>query len=188
MNSIKKELVDELLDIDPVSGVCHWKTRARHHFKNDLSHTGWNTRFAGLRADGKRLCGYRKIKIFGRIYAAHRIVWLSVFGEMPGMQIDHINGVKSDNRIVNLRDVSNQANSKNRRIRSDNKSGLPGVRMHKLVGKWETDISIDGTQTILGYYADFFEAVCVRKSAEITHDYHQNHGKLIFFGDLLGEE
>jgi len=73
--------------------------------------------------------GYRGIKLCGREYLAHRLAWFITHGEWPGGEVDHINGDRGDNRIVNLRDVPRQANMQNVHApRKNNKLGLRGVR------------------------------------------------------------
>jgi hypothetical protein len=73
--------------------------------------------------------GYVSIRIESRVYKAHRLAWLYVTGNMPTKLIDHINGDKSDNRWKNLREVTNQENCRNQKIRITNKTGYKGV-MH----------------------------------------------------------
>jgi len=172
------EVAKQILRADIESGELFWLSRDRSFFTNDLSFRTWNIRFAGKRADKLSLSGYMKIKIFGKSMFAHRVLWLLRYGKWPEMQLDHINGVRSDNRRTNIREASNQENSKNRKLRSDNGSGLAGVRIHKRLCKWEADISIGGKQEVLGYFEDLFSAACARKSAEIQHSYHENHGRL----------
>lgn len=92
------------------------------------------------------------------------------------LSIDHINHDKTDNRIENLRQVTHSENHKNRKYRK-NTSGCTGVNIYKRTGKWIVTIAIEGVGTNLGYYSDFFEACCVRKSAEVQHGYHLNHGR-----------
>ena len=171
------EIAEQILRADFEAGELFWLQRDRSFFTNDLSHRTWNIRFAGKRADKISLSGYMKIKIFGKSMFAHRVLWLLSHGAWPEKQIDHINGVRSDNRSTNIRAATNRENSRNRSLRTDNSSGLSGVRIHKRLRKWEADISIGGRQEILGYFEDLFSAVCARKSAEIRHSYHANHGR-----------
>jgi hypothetical protein len=72
--------------------------------------------------------GYREIKVDYKHYFAHRLAWFYVHGVWPKDQIDHINGVKDDNRICNLREATNAENNQNQRKASRNsRSGLLGV-------------------------------------------------------------
>src|SRR5690606_9637704 len=90
------------------------------------------------RIDGK---GYRQVGLMGKRFMAHRLAWWFYYGEWPGDQIDHLNGVKLDNRIFNLEVVDQTTNLLRRGIRSDNVSGHAGVSKHKLTGKWVAYIS-----------------------------------------------
>jgi HNH endonuclease len=73
--------------------------------------------------------GYVNIRVFGIHYKAHRLAWLYIHGINPCNDIDHINGNRSDNRIINLRDVTRSVNKQNtRKCSSNNKSGFLGVR------------------------------------------------------------
>lgn len=124
-------------------------------------------------SDGR---GYLKITIDYKEYNTHRLAWLYVYGEWPN-QIDHINGNRSDNRLSNLRNVNNQENSKNRRISSNNKSGIMGVSFCNTTSKWISQIYVNEKSKSLGYFKYKWDAICVRKSAEVEHGYHENHGR-----------
>lgn len=82
----------------------------------------------GDRAGTTNSKGYVVIKFGGSTYRAHRLAWFFAYGSWPSQQIDHINGVRNDNRIANLRDVSPRTNSQNRkRANANNSNGLLGV-------------------------------------------------------------
>lgn len=76
--------------------------------------------------------GYLRVKLgnyAGYMIMLHRVIYEWHFGKIPkGMQIDHINGVNTDNRIENLRCVTKAVNSRNQRMNSRNKTGVNGVR------------------------------------------------------------
>lgn len=120
--------------------------------------------------------GYVRVTINRKGYLAHRLAWLYVYGEWPKELLDHINHIKTDNRIENLREVTHQGNQRNAGVRKDNKSGLPGVAWHARIGKWQVRISVNDKEKHLGYFSDIFNAVCARKSAQNKYGYHQNHG------------
>ena len=98
--------------------------------------------------------GYLRIRIAGRLYMAHRIVWAYVHGRWPTDQIDHINGNRSDNRLCNLREASRSLNMQNqRRAQSKNRSsGLLGVSWRKDRSRWQASIRLDGRLEHLGYF------------------------------------
>jgi len=120
---------------------------------------------------------YVKIKIDGKQYKAHRLAWLYMTGYFPKEQIDHINHIKTDNRFVNLREVNNQENHKNRTVNKNNTSGVVGVGWHKASKKWLAKIGIEGTEVQLGTFVLFSDAVNARKNAEVLYGFHKNHGK-----------
>lgn len=92
-------------------------------------------------AGGKDRNGHIRISVSNRLHAAHRLAWLYVHGEWPSGVIDHINGDRADNRIVNLRDVPQSTNQQNQRnAHSINKTGLLGVTFHKSRGKFQAQI------------------------------------------------
>lgn len=117
--------------------------------------------------------GYRRISVLNKRWQAHRLAWLIMTGEWPADQIDHINGIRDDNRWCNLREVSHQMNQRNLAKYSNNSSGIVGVRWHSQRGKWVVEIS----GRYVGIYKTIFEAAAVRKSAELINGFHINHGR-----------
>ena len=103
--------------------------------------------------------GYVSLFVDGVRYKAHRIAWLMYFGKWPSGQIDHINGNPADNRIANLRDVSNQTNSENKiHPKAGNTSGLLGVSWMSAANKWRAQIAIKRKVTYLGLFTSKEEA------------------------------
>lgn len=100
------------------------------------------------------LHGYVQIRIDGHLDLAHRLAWFYVHGEWPKGQIDHINGVRNDNRIANLRDVSRSMNLQNqRKATATNKTtGMLGAHLHKPSGLFVASIRAEGQHKHLGYF------------------------------------
>ena len=121
--------------------------------------------------------GYRTVSINRRHYRVHRIIWALHYGEWPTGQLDHINGIKDDNTIENLREVTNIENGRNQKLFITNKTRLPGVSWNKATNKWASYIHDRYQKIHLGINEDFFEAVCARKSAELQYGFHTNHGR-----------
>lgn len=92
-------------------------------------------------------------------HLAYRLCWLIHYGEHPSGVIDHINGNTLDNRLCNLRDVSESVNSQNRAGRqANNTSGYLGVDFHKPSKKWRAKIGIGRKSIFIGLYDDPKEA------------------------------
>lgn len=104
--------------------------------------------------------GYVYLSLDGKSRLAHRMAWLYAFGEYPKHQIDHINGIRTDNRISNLRDVLPRVNNENRITpRRDNKSsGLTGVSWHVHSKMWRSRIWVHGQERRLGLFHTPIEA------------------------------
>lgn len=134
-----------------------------------------NRTFRGLRAlEGAEAGnitsnGYIDVTIRKRKYKAHRLAWLYVYGEWPENNIDHINRIKTDNRISNLRDVTQAENGRNKSTHKNNTSGVTGVDYHK--GQWRARIRVNRKSLHLGYYATMADAVASRKRAEERYGY-----------------
>lgn len=127
--------VNDLLDYDHTTGRFFWKVN-----KSPAARIG--------KEAGTCMNGYVNIRINRKGYMAHRLAWLLYYKEWPSMYIDHINGIKSDNRIVNLRNVKCEDNRKNSRVGKKNKSGYKNIRWitdHKNSGDyWLVTLVVNG--------------------------------------------
>lgn len=121
--------------------------------------------------------GYNVIGLGGSSYKGHRLAHLLYYGDWPKGQIDHINGVRDDNRIENLRDIGPKENARNAKLSVNNKSGCHGVNWHSAAGKWQARICENSHRVVLGYFEDLEEAISCRKLAEVEYGYHKNHGR-----------
>lgn len=177
------DVLRSLLDYDQETGVLTWKPRPAAMFRPgnqgaEVNAATWNTRYAGKPAFAAVTSdGYLYGGVFGRLHKAHRVCWAIHHGEWPAEDIDHINGVRDDNRITNLRAVSRAENARNKKRSPKNTSGATGVYWHNPTGKWLAHIGADGSKKHLGLFDDFSTAVAVRKAAEAAHGYHPGHGR-----------
>lgn len=182
----EKEYLWECFDY--VDGALFWKTRPIDHFQDsekvhsfrgkvtskEEKHKRWNTKFAGKRAFNPDKMGYWCGTINNVYYKAHRIIWKMFHGYDPKF-IDHVNGNPSDNRIENLREVTNAQNGQNIKIHSRNKYGVSGVRF--VQNRWVARIRCNGVEHFLGGFDTKEEAVAARQEAEVRFGFHPNNGK-----------
>jgi len=105
----------------------------------------------GDRAGTNDKFGYRQIGIKGKIYREHRLVWLYHCGKWPEKFIDHINGIKWDNRIENLREAGYHENNRNRPAQKDQR--FKGV-IKTPTGKYAVSIRVEGKQKYIGAFLD----------------------------------
>lgn len=103
-------------------------------------------------AGSLHIAGYLEITIFGKRYLSHRLAWLYMYGKFPDELVDHINGIRTDNRLCNLRAANKSKNAINSKIRSHNKSGFKGVCFSKSQKKWRANGKLNGKQKHLGYF------------------------------------
>lgn len=176
------DFLGNVLVCDAQEGMLFWKKRSPDMFlsgRRSQSHQCaiFNSKSAGKEAfTATDTHGYKFGAIFGKNYRAHRVIWAMTFGAWPDGQIDHINGNRSDNRIENLRVVSNAENQRNSKIRSTNTSGAAGVSWNKRCAKWQARITVNHKRIHLGYFGNKDDAIAARKSAEIKYGFHPNHG------------
>lgn len=136
--TLTHERLRELLNYDPETGIF---TRS----------VGRANQVAGAPAGRLAHHGYLFVTIDYKKYLAHRLAWYFIYGEWPTNNIDHINGVRGDNRISNLRDVSQAFNVQNRRQSSEaSDSGVLGVYQKR--DKWAAVIWHSGKSHYIGSY------------------------------------
>lgn len=102
--------------------------------------------------------GYRYVGCGGKPQRVHRVAWLLFYGVWPPAQIDHINGNRADNRIVNLRLADNTQNQRNAATPKNSETGYKGVSFSKMHGKYRAYIKINYKQIWLGYHKTAEEA------------------------------
>ena len=162
-----RKIIMDRLSYDSRTGIFKWKSRAASHVPKGAK--------AGTL---EKSSGYVRIKISGRKYRAHRLAWLIVYGSFPPDQLDHINGIRHDNRIINLRAVTHAENSRNRALDIRNKSGYTGITYNKENNKWLAKIGGTNKRVHLGNFENLEDAVEARRIAEINYNYHPNHGRV----------
>lgn len=110
--------------------------------------------------------GYRRCTIGGKKYRVNRLIWLYHYKELP-ILIDHEDQDKLNNRINNLRVLTNSENAQNTGNYSTNTSGIKGVyRIKGVIERWRSRIMYNGKSKNLGCFDDFGEAVYARYLAE----------------------
>jgi hypothetical protein len=144
------ERAREVLEYDAVSGVFRWRIT--------LSPKGARGTVAGC----IRKRGYRIISIDGTQYKASRLAWLISFGVWPTLFLDHINRIKSDDRLSNLREATVSDNAVNQRGRSN--TGTKGVYLHP-DGYYYAAIVRHGRRLHLGSFKDIASAIAARQRA-----------------------
>lgn len=146
MKTLTVERARELLDYDPETGLLTWKI-SRPKAKK------------GAIAGGKAPQGFVQLGVDGGNYKAHRVIWLLVHGVWPPDQIDHKNGVKDDNRLVNLREATDSLNRENvRKPYANNNSGLLGVHWDQHRRRFTAILRKNGRTINLGRYLSKEEA------------------------------
>ena len=158
------------LRCDPAAGKLFWLDCAEMSYR-------WRTRYAGKEAfttvSGN---GYLYGSVNSVKMRAHRVIWALCHGEQPSDQIDHINGIRTDNRIENLRVVSRQENMRNTALLRNNTSGVCGVSWNKARGKWLAHIKIDGRLKNIGLFDRLEDAAVARAEASARYGFTKRHG------------
>lgn len=178
-----QDLLKACLEYDAMTGELTWLTRPEWTFPlregRSPSHiaNAWNAAWAGKSAfTAVAKNHYRKGAFNGGNYYAHRIIWMLVHGENPD-DIDHDDGNRGNNRLLNLFDRSRSGNLKNRVLSKNNTSGFHGVCWSKRHNLWSVSIGHEGKTIHIGWFKEFDGAVAARQSAEVTYGYNPNHGR-----------
>ena len=170
--------LEECFVYEGATGKLFWKHRPVEHFATVNAWSVWNAKHAGRPAGGPNSKKRWSSKINGRLYQNHRIIWALANGSWPKDQIDHINGDPEDNRLANLRVVTNTENQKNRWRNANNASGINGVYWHTRDGVWTAHIREGSKQRSLGYFPTQEQAVAARREAEGRLGYSERHGEV----------
>jgi hypothetical protein len=161
MIEIKQEVFRKALDYDPDTGIFLWKPKIKRYKDGFRPWSSQNP--AGYQHPD----GYRMINFEGKGYMEHRIAWVYINGPLEFQQeIDHINGIKNDNRIANLRTATRGQNVHHTPLSRKNKSGFKGVCLHR--GRWEVNIGKNGRQTYVGSASTPEEAAEIYKREAIA--------------------
>lgn len=133
----------QILEYDPDTGIFKWIDK-RFGIREDMIAGSANDR------------GYINISINYKRFLAHRLAWFYFYDYWPKSQIDHINGIRGDNRIINLREATARDNNLNRGSHRNGK--LTGAHYNKKDKRWASTIKIKGIRTWLGNYKTEQEA------------------------------
>lgn len=164
--------LNECLEYYPLTGALVWRERPVQHFATERSQRSWNAKNAGQEAFYLiEESGYCRGSLDGTRQLAHRIIWKMLYGTEPE-NIDHDNGIRHDNREVNLKASTKLLNMKNKALYTNNKYGVPGIRA---VAR---GFSIYLGNTYIGFKSTLEEAISLRQEAQSKDpNYTERHGK-----------
>jgi hypothetical protein len=164
---LTQRILQEYLHYDPETGDFTW-----------LKYVNSRVRIGSVAGTAKQ--GYKYIGLLGKDYLVHRLAWLYVYGKWPAFEIDHINGVKYDNQLCNLREATRSQNLRNSGVRKSNISGHKGIYYHPRANKWVAYIKYNKKLRYLGGFNTKEEAIAVyiqfaqRIHGEFLHDSLKN--------------
>lgn len=134
------ERLRELLTYEPDAGVLRWRV-------------GYGNAFAGFVAGARTWAGYMAVGIDGEKFRAHRVAWALAHGAWPTQTIDHLDGDRCNNKLINLREVSQAVNMQNiRKPTARNTSGYLGVHWSVKHGGWMASLTVSGKSKRRGPY------------------------------------
>lgn len=182
MKSVSPSDIRKLVLYDADTGEFTWRARTPGMFRHGLKSAEhecaiWNAKHSGKPAFyTKNSHGYLTGVIGLKRYTGHRVAWAFVFGDWPDVEIDHINHIRTDNRISNLRLVSRQENACNQSMSSRNTSGVTGVTWYPPTKRWQAKIQVSGVTHHLGYFLSIDAAAAARLQAQQRFNFHRLHG------------
>lgn len=162
---LTQDLLSKVLKYDPLSGTLIW-----------ISNLHSRSVVPSSRAGYLKKSGYRGISLFGKTYAEHHLIWFIHYGVWPTGQIDHINQVRDDNRIANLREVTKAENARNRSRNPNSKLGEHGIWFNMRTNKYVAEITLNGKKVYQKSFDDIDEAIAERKIKSLELGFHENHG------------
>lgn len=162
INSITAEIARDRLDYDPDTGIMKWKN---HKCKPYIG------RVIGTKGGGGYLRVTMTVDGVARAFLIHRLAWLIIHGRWPKDQIDHINGIRTDNRLSNLRECNQAENNANTKLYKNNQSGVKGIYWEADRNCWSAYITENKKLRRIGRFKTKEEAVEARKQA--FEDYYR---------------
>ena len=152
---LREEMMSVLRYV-PETGEFFWTAAVKRNIK------------VGAEAGRINSYGYRQIGYRGKRYLAHRLAWLFSYGKWPEKFVDHINGLKDDNRLDNLRAADIFENQFNSSPRKNSTSGYKGVSYAKATGKWQAQMEVRRKVIYLGQF----------ETPEMAHDAYVRASKM----------
>lgn len=180
-----QEYLKELFEYNPDTGILTWKCRPINHFRNEHGQRCFNAKYPGKEAGCLSRAGrtdryYKNVSLKhgnGNHFGAHRLIWALVHGDTDcAKDVEHANGIGTDNRLSNLRLATRRQNTCNNKTRRGTSLRLRGVGLHKASGLYYAKIRIEGRQTSLGYFKSKGLAAVARAKAAIR--YHGEFARL----------
>jgi hypothetical protein len=155
-SAVTSDYVRKIFTYDTSDGYLRWKISKQRIIKGNI---------AGY---VNKSDGYRYIGIDHCEFLASRIVWLWMTGEWPRCQIDHIDGIRDNNKWSNLREATNSQNNMNRRsLAKNNTTGVKGVDIRR--GKYRVRITVDSREIVVGRFVSLERAKAARRFAEMEY-------------------
>jgi len=158
-NKITFEQANELFVYCPETGLLTWK----------ISRS--NKAIVGNEAGWEEADGYRRVSVGGKNYRVSVIAFVLSYGYTPEHDVDHVDRVRNNNKLKNLRELTRSCNAKNGKIRVNNTSGVTGVYFDSIKMKWGAQIAENGKKKRLGVFKTLESAVVARRNAEIKNGY-----------------
>lgn len=155
--------VKQFFNYDETTGYLTWKSKPSKK-------TAINSRAGSLEKSG-----YRIIWFNGKKYREHRLIWFWVHGVFPTHEIDHINHIRDDNRLCNLREVTHAENARNR-TRQKTRIDEAGIWYCRNRKRYIAEITFNGKKVYQKTFINIDEAISQRKAKLLELGFHQNHG------------
>jgi hypothetical protein len=166
----------ELFEYNEETGDLLFKPRPPEAFATYQAFKVFNSKCLGKPAGAKHAGGYLSVKVDGKSYLSHRMIWIMVHGTIPDLEVDHINGVRNDNRLANLRLADKLGNAHNQCMHADNKSGVMGVHFDSRRRRWNATAS-NGGQKLQISFATKEEAIACRIGIARAWEFDAGHGR-----------
>lgn len=153
-------------------GRLYWKYKEVNTKQDKI----FNSSRGGKPAGGVDANGYIAIRVNRKLYTEHQLVWAYFNGYFPKETIDHVNHIRNDNRIENLREIPKEMQMYNTKLSKNNTSGHNGISWYKRDKKWVVNIMVN-YKNIHRRCQTLEEAIRIRDELYHLYGFHENHGK-----------